>query len=399
MPSARFAPARPIYPVAGIRAVEARALPGAVPPLMERAGAAAAALALRLLDGPGSVLVACGPGNNGGDGFVVARHLKAAGLRVVVAFAGEPAKLPADASAAHAAWLEHGGSTSAELPPPPPGGWSLVVDALFGIGLQRPLDGRYADWIATLNAQPCPRLALDIPSGLDADSGRRLGPCFAASHTVSFIALKPGLLTLDGPDQCGELHLQEIDVDAEASPPRRATRSPRPSSPAGWRPGAQQPQGQLRRRRADRRRAGHGRRRHPGRPGRGHLGAGRVLVGLLDPATLPVDILRPELMFRSAPELLAEAGIAAFAVGPGSASRTPRGRWCTRPSRCRPSSCSTPTPSTSSPATRACRPPSPTAAGPRCSPRTPPRRPACSAPPPPTCRPTASPPPAGWPGS
>jgi hypothetical protein len=82
-----------------------------------------------------------------------------------------------------------------------------VVDALFGIGLQRPLDGRYADWIATLNAQPCPRLALDIPSGLDADTGRRLGPCFAASHTVSFIALKPGLLTLDGPDQCGELHL------------------------------------------------------------------------------------------------------------------------------------------------------------------------------------------------
>ena len=158
MPSARFAPARPIYPVAGIRAVEARALPGAVPPLMERAGAAAAALALRLLDGPGSVLVACGPGNNGGDGFVVARHLKAAGLRVVVAFAGEPAKLPADASAAHAAWLEHGGSTSAELPPPPPGGWNLVVDALFGIGLQRPLEGRYADWDRVAN-KPTPRVS------------------------------------------------------------------------------------------------------------------------------------------------------------------------------------------------------------------------------------------------
>ena len=198
MPSARFAPARPIYPVAGIRAVESLAIPGAVPPLMERAGAAAAALALRLLAGPGTVLVACGPGNNGGDGFVVARHLKAAGLRVVVAFAGEPAKLPADASAAHAAWLEHGGSTSAELPPPPPGGWNLVVDALFGIGLQRPLEGRYAGWIASLNAQPCPRLALDIPSGLDADSGRRLGPCFAASHTafsmICFFCIKSGAM-------------------------------------------------------------------------------------------------------------------------------------------------------------------------------------------------------------
>jgi hydroxyethylthiazole kinase-like uncharacterized protein yjeF len=288
---------------------------------MERAGAAAAALALRLLDGPGSVLVACGPGNNGGDGFVVARHLKAAGLRVVVAFAGEPAKLPADAAAAHAAWLEHGGSTSAELPPPP-GGWSLVVDALFGIGLQRPLDGRYADWIATLNAQPCPRLALDIPSGLDADTGRRLGPCFAASHTVSFIALKPGLLTLDGPDQCGELHLRRSTWTPKPRPRAGPRDHPGPLRRPAGAPGAQQPQGQLRRRRADRRRAGHGRRGHPGRPGRGHLGAGRVLVGLLDPATLPVDILRPELMFRSAPELLAEAGIAAFAVGPGSASRT-----------------------------------------------------------------------------
>ena len=318
MPSARFAPARPIYPVAGIRAVEARALPGAVPPLMERAGAAAASLALRLLDGPGTVLVACGPGNNGGDGFVVARHLKAAGLRVEVAFAGDVAKLPVDASAAHAAWLKHGGTTALDLPPPPPGGWSLVVDALFGIGLQRPIDGCYAEWITTLNAQPCPRLALDIPSGLDADSGRRLGPCFAASHTVSFIALKPGLITLDGPDQCGLLCLQEIDVDAEAliaAPGHEIT-------PALF-------AGRLVQRARNSHKGSYGDAAliggAPGMVGAAilagraaaHLGAGRVLVGLLDPAALPVDILRPELMFRSAPELLAESGIAAFAVGPG----------------------------------------------------------------------------------
>ncbi len=318
MPASRFAPARPIYPVAGIRAVESLAIPGAVPPLMERAGAAAAALALRLLAGPGTVLVACGPGNNGGDGFVVARHLKAAGLRVVVAFAGDPARLPDDASAAHAAWHAHGGSTTPDLPAPPPGGWSLVVDALFGIGLQRPLDGRYADWIATLNAQPCPRLALDIPSGLDADTGRRLGPCFTATHTISFIALKPGLLTLDGPDQCGELHLREIDVDAEALVPAPGHEI----TPALF-------AGLLAPRARNSHKGSYGDAAliggAPGMVGAAilagrataHLGAGRVLVGLLDPGSLPVDILRPELMFRAAPELLAEAGIAAFAVGPG----------------------------------------------------------------------------------
>lgn len=318
MPASRFAPARPIYPVAGIRAVESLAIPGAVPPLMERAGAAAAALALRLLAGPGTVLVACGPGNNGGDGFVVARHLKAAGLRVVVAFAGDPARLPDDASAAHAAWHAHGGSTTPDLPAPPPGGWSLVVDALFGIGLQRPLDGRYADWIAALNAQPCPRLALDIPSGLDADTGRRLGPCFTATHTISFIALKPGLLTLDGPDQCGELHLREIDVDAEALVPAPGHEI----TPALF-------AGLLAPRARNSHKGSYGDAAliggAPGMVGAAilagraaaHLGAGRVLVGLLDPGSLPVDILRPELMFRAAPELLAEAGIAAFAVGPG----------------------------------------------------------------------------------
>ena len=139
-----------------------------------------------------------------------------------------------------------------------------------------------------------------------------------ATHTVSFIALKPGLLTLDGPDQCGELHLREIDVDAEA-------RVPAPGheiTPALF-------AGLLAPRARNSHKGSYGDAAliggAPGMVGAAilagraaaHLGAGRVLVGLLDPGSLPVDILRPELMFRAAPELLAEAGIAAFAIGPG----------------------------------------------------------------------------------
>lgn len=313
-----FAASRPIYPVATIRAIEALAIPGAVQPLMERAGEAAARLALLLVQGPARVLVACGPGNNGGDGFVLARHLHCAGLTVSVAFAGDPCRLPDDARAAHAAWIAAGGLTVPDLPAPPPEGWALVADALFGIGLQRPLEGRYAAWIDVLNAQPCPRLAIDIPSGLDADTGRRLGPCFNASHTITFIALKPGLLTLDGPDHCGEVHLDTIDVDAEALAPAPG----REITPALF-------AARLNPRRANSHKGSYGDAAlvggAPGMVGAAvlagraaiHLGAGRVLLGLLDPAALPVDILRPELMFRAAAELLADPAMSAIAVGPG----------------------------------------------------------------------------------
>ena len=312
-------PAPPIYPVAAIRAIEALALPGAVPPLMERAGAAAAALAMALLPDPGApVLVACGPGNNGGDGFVVARRLHAAGYRVSVAFAADSTRLPADAAAAHAGWLAFGGTTHSTLPTPPEGGWALVIDALFGIGLQRPIEGLYGDWIAQMSATPGLRLALDIPSGLDADTGHYPGACFQADHTITFIALKPGLLTLDGPDQCGTLHLATLDLDAEALAPAPG-HTVRPALFAG----------QLQPRRRNSHKGSYGDAAiiggAPGMVGAAllagraaaYLGAGRVLVGLLDPAALAVDLLRPELMFRSADALLDEAGLGALAVGPG----------------------------------------------------------------------------------
>jgi hydroxyethylthiazole kinase-like uncharacterized protein yjeF len=285
---------------------------------MERAGAAAA-VALSLLppsDAP--VLVACGPGNNGGDGFVVARHLRSAGHRVSVAFAADPTRLPADAAVARAAWLAAGGSTDASLPPPPPQGWALVVDALFGIGLQRPIEGLYADWIENLSASSGLRLALDIPSGLDADTGHHPGACFRADHTVTFIALKPGLLTLDGPDHCGTLHLAT------------STWTPKPSSPApGHTVATELFSARLHPRQRNSHKGSYGDAAliggAPGMVGAAllagraaaYLGAGRVLVGLLDPAALAVDVERPELMFRDAATLLGETGLGALGVGPG----------------------------------------------------------------------------------
>lgn len=298
--------------------MEALAIPGAAPPLMERAGQAAAELALALLEPGAPVLVACGPGNNGGDGFVMARLLHAAGHPVDVLCAADPARLPADAAAAREAWQKAGGRIWSAWPAAPSGGWGMVVDALFGIGLQRPLEGLYADWITRLNDASGWRLALDIPSGLDGNRGCSLGPCFQADHTLTFIALKPGLLTLDGPDQCGELHLAPLGLDPEGLAP-----------PSAWeiRPALFSASLQPRQRNSHKGSYGDvavigG---APGMVGAAllagraaaWLGAGRVLVGLQDAAALAVDLLRPELMFRPAATLLEQPGIAALAVGPG----------------------------------------------------------------------------------
>lgn len=308
-----FAPA-PIYTLAGIRAIEQRCLPGAVPSLMERAGLAAAEVALSLLqDRQGPVLVACGPGNNGGDGFVLARHLAHAGRQVVVAFAGDPDKLPADAHEALGELHDGGLQTVPKLPR---GEWALAVDALFGIGLQRPVEGRYAEWIAALNALPCPRLAIDVPSGLEADTGRLLGTAVRADHTITFIALKPGLLTLEGPDLCGEIAVHDLGLaPSDLLPP-----AGRSVAPAGF-------AAQLKPRPRDSHKGMNGSvgiiGGAPGMVGAAllagraalRLGAGRIYVGLLAPDAPRVDLLQPELMLRPAGEVASLA--TAVAVGPG----------------------------------------------------------------------------------
>ncbi|MDR1425269.1 MAG: NAD(P)H-hydrate dehydratase [Azoarcus sp.] len=312
----------PIYPVRDIRAIERRFLPNAQPSLMARAGHAAALDALRLGAGRlGAALVLCGPGNNGGDGFVLARELRRAKRETAVVFAGEPERLPADAAHAYATFRAEGGVTVPDLPPPPEHGWAFVVDALFGIGLERPIEGRYAAWIGALDTLPhgTPILAIDAPSGLEADTGRRLGACVRATHTVTFIALKPGLLTLDGPDQCGEILLRDLGLNAGDAVPAQGHLIDRDGFASHLTP---RPKNSHKGMYGDACVLGGA----AGMTGAAllaaraalMLGAGRVYACLLDAAAPGVDLVQPELMLRLAGHL--PEHISACAAGPGLGS-------------------------------------------------------------------------------
>jgi hydroxyethylthiazole kinase-like uncharacterized protein yjeF len=276
----------PIYLTEQIRRIE-REAGETLPPLMERAGAAAATLAARLAsDRNKDVLVLAGPGNNGGDARIVAARLQEQFFRVTVA--SSPQELP-DKS------------------------WGLVVDGLFGIGLARDVEGPYARLVDYANQQRCPVLALDVPSGLQSDTGRVLGHAVRATHTITFIGLKPGLLTLDGPDHAGEITVENLNLSL---PPASA-----------WVASAELFREALKRR---------PRNFHKGQAGSigilggasgmagaallaGRaalkLGAGRVYVGLLDEHEY-VDFQNPELMIRHVDDALG-LDLDALVVGPG----------------------------------------------------------------------------------
>jgi len=309
-----------LYAAGDLRTIEQLAVEQ---PLMQRAGLAAADLAASLCrQQGGAILILAGPGNNGGDAFVAARHLRKRRFAVSVVFAGEAARLPRDAAAAYRRFVADGGNVLDAIP----GGlrWSLVVDGLFGIGLQRPVAGPYGELVAAANAlalrDHCPLLALDCPSGLDADRGSLCGTAIRASHTLTFIAGKPGLYTGDGPDHCGLISIATLDLDAEqlASPsartigsdlfadclcPRRHNSHKGSYGSAGILGGAASMVGAafLAGRAALR------------------LGSGRVYLGLLDPQAPALDPLQPELMLRR-PESLFGAGLTALACGPGMGS-------------------------------------------------------------------------------
>ena len=302
-------------------------------PLMERAGLAAAHLAREMLGERGArVLVLAGPRNNGGDGFVVARWLAAWFFDVTVAFRGDPAALSADAGAAYRALRAAGGTTVGEIPPDWRG--ELIVDALFGIGLARAARRRLR---ALGRMGERGRDARSSPStcraGLDADTGAAPGPCILAAKTASFIALKPGLLTGEGPDRCGEVVVLDLDLDlpvpaiggtllrwvdlARRLPPvlRRQRRNVHKGSfgTLGIVGGATGMVGA------------------PLLAGRAALyaGAGKTLVGFAAEAAPTLDPAAPELMLRSADAVLA-AALDALVCGPGLATGTKSGELVRR---------------------------------------------------------------------
>ncbi|MCC6072513.1 NAD(P)H-hydrate dehydratase [Massilia sp. GCM10020059] len=211
-----------LYSVAEIRQAE-QAAAAQLPPgaLMQRAGQAAARIALDLLGGAPArpVLVLAGPGNNGGDAFEVAANLAQAGVDVAIvhiACEGEPS-----AETAHALGRARASTATFADSIPDDGQWSLIVDGLFGIGLARPLEGAARAMVEAVNAVDCTVLALDVPSGLDADSGAVLGPdgvAVIATHTVTFIGDKPGLHTYAGRDYAGEVMVARLGIDEAMMP-------------------------------------------------------------------------------------------------------------------------------------------------------------------------------------
>lgn len=311
-----FAASLPLYRSPQLRQIEADYRGE---PLMQRAGTVAADWAGELAtDTAGGLLVCAGPGNNGGDAFVAAHLLRQRDFPVTVVFMGDPSHLPEEAAAAHARWIEAGGRTVDRIPDT--GKWRLIIDGLFGIGLTREPDGDYAGMIETMNSlsrqQGCPLLALDCPSGLNTDTGIALGKTIRATHTLTFIAAKPGLFTADGPDHCGDVRVSPLGIDIHPDKAEARTVSPALFARA------------LRPRRQNSHKGNYGNAGILGGAhsmlgavilaGRAalHLGAGRVYLGMLAQDAPAVDPVQPELMIRR-PEGLLGVGLAALACGPG----------------------------------------------------------------------------------
>jgi len=179
--------------------------------LMEAAGAQVAAIAMRAWT-KRPVAVICGPGNNGGDGFVAARILKDAGWEVTVGLLGERTALPADAKLM--ADLYDGSINPAH--PSLLTGAGLIVDALFGTGISRPVDGAARTIIEAVNANPAPVLSIDMPSGINADSGAMMGVAVRAVRSITFFHKKPGHVLFPGRACAGVVEVVDIGIEPQA---------------------------------------------------------------------------------------------------------------------------------------------------------------------------------------
>lgn len=310
--------AYPLHGIVSTRTVErqaAAALPAHT--LMQRAGLAAANLAQALAPHARCIWVACGPGNNGGDGLEAAFHLQLRGFQPVVTWLGTPNQVPADA---HAAWLraQQAGVAFATQPPPAA---DLCLDALLGIGSTRPPQDQMAQWLRQMNHSAATVLAIDVPTGLHANTGgisdthATGADCVRAHHTLSLLTLKPGLFTAHGRDFAGQVWLDDLGVDTSTITADAYL--------AGEPQALAYPHASHKGTRGDVAVLGGA----PGMTGAAllaasaalHAGAGRVMVSLLDAHTIGVDIRQPELMLRPYSQLPIETLTVVCGCGGGDA--------------------------------------------------------------------------------
>lgn len=182
--------------------------------LMSRAGLALAQLSLAVSPHAQVFWIACGRGNNGGDGLEAAIHLHRWGKKVHISMPSGDKALQDDAAQALARAHQAGLSVHDHAPD----SWDTCIDALLGIGLRDAPTGVYADWIGRINSRSCEVISADIPSGLMADTGAAPGVCVTATHTLTMLSLKAGLLTFQGRDACGNLWLNTLGVDTTTEP-------------------------------------------------------------------------------------------------------------------------------------------------------------------------------------
>jgi len=313
-----------LYSIAEIRQIENAAkakLPSYT--LMQRAGEACARLALSLVANEDEihVLILAGPGNNGGDALEAAHYLSQFDLHVAVALHADEAKQPDDAR--HA--LQRARESEVEfLDVADPGHlasqrWTLVVDGLFGIGQTRPIAGKLRACVEYVNTLRCPVLAIDIASGMNADTGSVIGGtgCVAvrATHTLSFIGDKPGMHTCDGEDFSGDILLESLDIEESCFVTPHARLNALSLFSSALKP------------RAGNTHKGsygdvivvggaHGMGGAPVLAARmaAHAGSGRVFIAFVDDAPA-YDSVHPELMMRQADRV--EFSTATIVVGPG----------------------------------------------------------------------------------
>lgn len=305
--------ALPLFNTQATRALElhaAAALPAHS--LMQRAGLALAQLTLAVAPHAKTVWIACGPGNNGGDGFEAAMHLQGWGKRTVVSCLDHNGKLPADAALSRTRALQAGVFISSHAPAQ----FDACIDALFGIGTLRPLEGEYAQWVDRMNHGAVPVIAADLPTGLHADTGVAAALHVQASHTLSLLTLKPGLFTANGRDACGEIWLNALGV-ALADAPACANLNPAPPRAVRLHNSHKGSYGDVAIVGGD---AGMAGAALLAGTAALHGGAGRVFVaGTGDAPPLSVDATQPELMFRPFSTLAINQMVVVAGCGGGEA--------------------------------------------------------------------------------